>query len=238
MSSSDNSLFPQPLEKSQGLSERVYRALLQMLVRGSLKRGTVLRIDLLAKTLDVSPTPVREALARLAMTGLVQHETRKGYSIAPPMDQKQLQELIDARRLIEVAAVGRACENGGEAFVRELELALAAQRKAVEDFNRADASQDRESLAWNVMEADLHFHQTIFENTGNRFIPVMTSALSAQLHRIRQSVQSGISDDMEALREHEAIMRAVKARNRKAAEQAMDQHMDNIEKRSESDLDS
>src|SRR5690606_22973481 len=91
--------FSNPLEKSEGLSERVYRALLQMLAQGNLKRGTVFRTDLLANALDVSPPPVREALARLAITGLVVHESRKGYSIAPPMDEGQLRELIDARRL-------------------------------------------------------------------------------------------------------------------------------------------
>src|ERR1700761_3363710 len=130
MNDFDHLTFANPLEKSHGLSERVYRALLQMLVQGNLKRGAVLRIDLLAKALDVSPTPVREALARLAMTGLVQHATRKGYSSAPPMDQKQLKELVDARRLIEVAAIGRACENGGDIFVAELRQALRAQRTA------------------------------------------------------------------------------------------------------------
>ncbi|MEE9910065.1 GntR family transcriptional regulator [Brucella intermedia] len=229
--------FSNPLEKSEGLSERVYRALLQMLAQGNLKRGTVLRIDLLANALDVSPTPVREALARLAMTGLVLHESRKGYSIAPPMDEGQLRELIDARRLIEVAAIGRACENGGEIFVRELSKALDAQRLAVEAFNQSEPSASRDALAWNLMEADLNFHQTIFRNTGNRFIPVMASALSAQLHRIRQSVQTGISDDLDALREHEAIMVAVKTRSRAAAEAAMNDHIDKIQKRSEMDLD-
>jgi DNA-binding GntR family transcriptional regulator len=232
-----NSSFSNPLVKSEGLSERVYRALLQMLARGSLKRGTVLRIDLLAKALDVSPTPVREALARLAMTGLVLHESRKGYSIAPPMDVGQLRELIDARRLIEVAAIGRACENGGDTFVRELSKALDSQRRAVEAFNQSEVSAPREVLAWNLMEADLNFHQTIFRHTGNRFIPVMASALSAQLHRIRQSVQTGISDDLDALREHEAIMAAVETRSRAAAEAAMNDHIDKIQKRSEMDLD-
>lgn len=224
-----------PLAKSQGLSEHVHQALLQMLVQGVLKRGTVLRIDLLAKTLDVSPTPVREALARLATTGLVLHEPRKGYTIAPPIDRKQLAELIDARRLIEVAAIGRACDNGGAAFVRDLEKALLAQHRAVERY-QAQKDDTSEALAWDVMVADLHFHQVIFAHTDNRFIQVMSQALSAQLHRIRQSAQAGISDDQDALNEHEAILAALRTGDRAAAEQAMEQHINNVEKRSELDL--
>lgn len=235
MNSFQHSYAAPPLPKSQGLSERVYRALLQMLVQGTLKRGSVLRIDLLAKSLDVSPTPVREALARLAATGLVQHEPRKGYTIAPPLDRKQLAELMDARRLIEIAAIGRACQNGGKAFVHDLERALDAQRAAVAAY-QANIDARTEELAWNVMEADLRFHQVIFEYTGNRFIVVMSTALSAQLHRIRQSAQIGISDDQNALDEHEEIMRAVRSGDRRAAEKAMEAHMDNVEKRSESDL--
>lgn len=224
-----------PLAKSQGLSEHVHQALLQMLVQGVLKRGTVLRIDLLAKTLDVSPTPVREALARLATTGLVLHEPRKGYTIAPPLDRKQLAELMDARRLIEVAAIGRACDNGGAVFVRNLEKALSAQRRAVEVY-QAQKDDNSEDLAWDVMLADLHFHQVIFEYTDNRFIRVMSQALSAQLHRIRQSAQAGISDDQDALDEHEEILAALRTGDRAAAEKAMEKHINNVEKRSELDL--
>jgi DNA-binding GntR family transcriptional regulator len=104
------------LAQSQVLSERVYRAVLQMLAQGSLRRGAALRIGVLSKALAVSPTPVREALARLAASGLIAHEARKGYRIAPPLNAEQLKELMDARRLIEVGAIGHACRNGGRAF--------------------------------------------------------------------------------------------------------------------------
>ncbi|WP_180899691.1 GntR family transcriptional regulator [Martelella soudanensis] len=217
------------------MTEHVYHALLQMLVQGVLKRGSVLRIDLLAKTLDVSPTPVREALARLATTGLVQHEARRGYTIAPPLDRKQLAELMDARRLIEVAAIGRACENGCAAFLADLEKALDTQRKAVEAY-QSQKDEGGEDLAWQVMVADLRFHHTIFENTGNRFIRVMSQALSAQLHRIRQSAQAGISDDRNALEEHEEILAALRTGDRAVAERAMEKHINNVERRSELDL--
>ncbi len=226
------------LAKSQVLSDRVYRAVLQMLGQGSLRRGATLRIDVLSKALGVSPTPVREALARLAATGLVVHEARKGYLIAPPLTRKQLRELMDARRLIEVGAISHACRDGGQSFRAELAAAVAVQKRAVNAFHSGSTAgrSDRIAREWDILEADLHFHQVIFDNTHNRFIRVMADALSAQLHRVRQSAEHGIYDDAQALAEHETILAAVVAGDASAAEKAMNDHMNLVEQRSEEDL--
>lgn len=226
-----------PLEKAQALSERVYRAVLKMLARGGLERGATLRIDELAKALDVSPTPVREALARLATTGLVMHEARKGYTVAPPLSHGQLAELMDARQLIEVAAIGRACATGGARFAAALQAAFDAQRAAVDAFHAQPAGAMDEEIAWALMDSDMRFHQVIFDGAGNRFILVMAGALSAQLHRVRQSAERGISDDLQALSEHEAILKAVLSGERAAAEEAMNIHMDLLAKRAALDLE-
>jgi DNA-binding GntR family transcriptional regulator len=130
-----------------------------------------LRIGVLSKALAVSPTPVREALARLAAAGLIAHEARKGYRIAPPLTFEQLKELMDARRLIEVGAIGHACRNGGAAFRSDLAAALEAQSAAVEALNAANPADraERVALEWRVLEADLRFHQVIFDR---QFSPV------------------------------------------------------------------
>lgn len=226
------------IEQPQSLSERVYRAILQMLARSSLRRGATLRIDVLARTLNVSPTPVREALARLAATGLVRHEARKGYTVAPPISADQLRRLMVARRLIEVGAIGIACDEGGETFRAALMAAFARQSGAVDRFHSGvDASrEEREALGWTLMESDLHFHQVIFDHTRNHYIGVMADALCGQLHRVRQSAEAGISDDMNALAEHKAILDAVLARDRARAEAMMLAHIDNVEARSSADL--
>ena len=172
----------EPIVKERALSERVYRVILEMLTRGGLKQGATLRIDLLAKSLNVSPTPIREAMARLAGTGLVVHEPRKGYSVAPRLTRGQLAELLDARRLLEVGAVGYACLNGGEEFRAELAAAFEMQQAAVRAFHSESEpnASEHQRLAWHVIELDLHFHQVIFKHTRNKLIRVMAEALSAQ----------------------------------------------------------
>lgn len=226
------------LARSQALSERVYRAILQMLAQGRLRRGAMLRIGVLSKALGVSPTPVREALVRLAVTGLIVHEARKGYRIAPPLTAEQLKELMYARRLIEVGAAGQACRNGGEAFRSNLTAALAAQKAAVDALHSAEPADraERIALEWRVIEADLRFHQVIFDHTHNQFIRLMADALSAQLHRIRQSAEQGVNDDVQALAEHGMILDAVVTGDPATAERTMKRHMDLVEQRSAADL--
>jgi DNA-binding GntR family transcriptional regulator len=227
-----------PLDQPQPLSERVYRAILQMLARASLRRGSTLRIDVLARALKVSPTPVREALARLAATGLVRHEARKGYTVAPAISAENLRKLMVARRLLEVGAVGVACEEGGEPFRRALVAAFVAQSAAVDRFHAAVTAtlQQRDELSWALMESDLHFHQVIFDHTHNSFLNVMADALCAQLHRVRQSAEAGITDDLHALAEHKTILDAIIAKDRAKAEAAMLRHMDNLEQRSVAEI--
>ena len=226
------------LAQSQVLSERVYRAVLQMLAQGSLSRGAALRIGVLSKALAVSPTPVREALARLAAAGLIAHEARKGYKFAPPLTSDQLKELMDARRLIEVGAIGHACRNGGAAFRSDLAAALEAQSAAVDALNAANPANraERVALEWRVLEADLRFHQVIFDHTHNQFIHVMADALRAQLYRVRQSAEQGLYDSAPALSEHRMILSAVATADPATAELAMKRHIDLVESRSAADL--
>jgi DNA-binding GntR family transcriptional regulator len=227
------------LDTPQVLSERVYRAVLQMLTQGKLRRGATLRIGVLSKALGVSPTPVREALARLVATGLIVHEARKGYRIAPPLNGEQIRELMDARRLIEVAAIDHACRFGREAFRTELAAALAAQKAAAERLHSATPGSrgERAALEWRVLEADLHFHQVIFDHTHNRFIRVMADSLNAQLHRVRQSAEQGLFDDAQALAEHKIILDAVLTGDVSAAKATMFHHMNLVEQRSAADLE-
>jgi len=227
------------LETPQVLSERVYRAVLQMLAQGSLRRGATLRISVLSKALGVSPTPVREALARLAATGLITHEARKGYRISSPLTAGQIRELMDARRLIEVAAIDHACRFGGEPFRAELATALAAQEAAVNRLHSATPANrsERAALEWRVLEADLHFHQVIFDHTHNRFIRFMADALNAQLHRVRQSAEQGLFDDLQALAEHKTILEAVMTGDGSTARDTMVHHMNLVEQRSAADLE-
>lgn len=216
------------------LSERVYQSILRSVARGDLQGGEKLRIEELARTLNVSPTPVREALSRLETTGLVVHPPHRGFRVAPPLSSNQFDRLMDGRELIEVGAAGLAIEHGNAALPSLLQEALDAQEAAVAAFQTEDKTNlDR---AWAVIDADMAFHQVIFESTDNPFVRLMADSLAGQSHRIRQSTTHGVSDALEALIEHAAIVRAAQFGDRQAVESAMRMHMRLVRVRGHRDI--
>src|SRR4051812_10810655 len=81
--------------------------------------GDRLNIDALARQLAVSPTPVREALARLESDGLVRKRPLIGYTVAPVLTRQEFEELYDMRLILETAAARRAAGVGLDASALE-----------------------------------------------------------------------------------------------------------------------
>ena len=88
----------------RGLRDQVYDRLLDMLLSNTMKPGERLGIETLAARLNVSPTPVREAMVQMERTGLVTRQGFKGYRVAAPLTEVQVIELMDAREMLEVQA--------------------------------------------------------------------------------------------------------------------------------------
>ena len=222
----------------KGLRDRVYDLILDMLMTADIAPGARLSIDALARDLKVSPTPVREALVQLERTGLVVREALKGYRVAPPLADEQLEALFDARLVLECGAAELAARNAG-ALVPLLE-------RAIEE-HRAIGSRVREAAhehggTWPVellreyFLIDWNFHHLIFEGTGNPFLIDMSEAISTRVHRMRQTVRSGLSDADQAVAEHAAILEALRSQGPEAAADAMRDHIEKVRIRSRADV--
>ena len=111
--------------RRQVLRAEVEELILQRLLEARWPPGARLSIDGLARDLEVSPTPVREAMVSLERSGLVEYVALRGYVVAPMLDAEQMTELLDARRVVETAALGRAFEDV-DALLGALEEAHAA----------------------------------------------------------------------------------------------------------------
>lgn len=229
----------QPLSEHGALSERVYHAILKLFTQGAMESNSTIRIDTLASALKVSPTPVREALARLEATGLVERQERRGYRVPPPLGIDQVADLMEARELIEVACLSHAVERGGAAFKQAIQTALQEQRAAAEAYQVADAlgQSVRSQQFWAVVEADLTFHAVIVEHAGNPFLALMANALQGQQHRVRQSAEHGISDALDALREHQAVVDAILEGDLETAAAKMHAHMTGVRERALAQVD-
>lgn len=101
------------------------------IVEGVVPPGSVLEVDVLAATHDVSRIPVREALMTLVGEGLVEHQPRRGYSVTRLADG-ELAELFGVRATLELAALGVAVRLGGPDDVAAARTAHEALRRAVD----------------------------------------------------------------------------------------------------------
>jgi DNA-binding GntR family transcriptional regulator len=232
------SLPVSPLDESERLvlRDRVYDALVDLLISGRVAPGQALRIEHLANLLEVSPTPVREALAKIEATGLVTRVAQKGYRAAPLLAEAQMSELVDARELVELGAM-ELISGDLDQLVPQLEAAqerheAAAQRlAALPPGDPHVTTRQRE-----YFEADWAFHLVILRHSGNRYVLQMAESLGGHLHRRRQGVVVGVNDTRFAVREHAAILAEFQRGDVQGAIAAMRTHMEQIRSRSIKDL--
>lgn len=219
----------------KGLRDRVYDLVLDMLVGQAVEPGTRLSIDAIARDLKVSPTPVREALVQLERTGLVTREPLKGYRVAPQITDGQLESLFDTRIVLEGGAAALAAQHSN-VLVPQLEAALVEHR-AVSDRVRAAAAAGTLSVALlrEYFAIDWNFHHLIFEGTNNPFLIDMSEAISTRVHRMRQTILSGVTDVEDAVSEHTHIIEAFRTGEPEAAAAAMRDHIEKVRSRSRSD---
>jgi DNA-binding GntR family transcriptional regulator len=209
------------------LADHVYAELLASLMDGRLAPGAVVSIDGTARELDVSPTPVREALARLEHTGMVRRVALKGYRVAPVFTQEDFAELMEARLAIEPVNARLACERINQGGLAELE-------QAVEDLKSAPRGPSFAEFK-DYLEADERFHQLIARQTGNQFMEAAYAALGGQVQRFRLFGGVGITDADHAIAEHQAVLDAVSTGDPDKAAAAMADHIRKVRSRAIAD---
>src|SRR5450432_746023 len=116
------------LAQRQPLSSSVYDVVVDMLLTRELSQGARLNIEELPRMLGVSPTPVREALARVEAEGLISKEPQRGYPVAPVLGLPRFFHLIELRILIEPPAAPKAAKRTSAAQTSALHRDQARAR--------------------------------------------------------------------------------------------------------------
>ncbi len=211
-----------PLSR-QVLTDQVYEELLATLMDGRHEPGDALSIDGLARELQVSPTPVREALARLEATGLINRIAMRGYRVAPPLSPAEVAELMDARLVIEPVNALRACERVTPPLIEALDHSIADLRDGTSGPLFAPY-RDR----W---QAARRFHDLIAEHSDNRFLLMAYHCLAGPVQRFRLFSGLGVADADRAVTEHAEILAAFRSQAPKVARQAMIDHLRGVRAR-------
>jgi DNA-binding GntR family transcriptional regulator len=199
------------------LRDVVFNTLRQAILKGELEPGERLMEIQLAERLGVSRTPIREAIRKLELEGLVLMIPRKGAEVAK-ISEKSLRDVLELRRSLEELAIELACQRMTEEEIDELEDAQRAFRKAVD-------SKDVMLMA----ETDEKYHEIIYQGTKNSRLVQILNNLREQMYRYRLEYIKDADKRQILLIEHDNILKAV--RNRKVAEAkaAMREHIDNQE---------
>ncbi|TFH55979.1 GntR family transcriptional regulator [Glutamicibacter arilaitensis] len=222
------SVFSQTsLPSRQVLADRVYEELLAALIDGRFEADAALSIDGIARDLGVSPTPVREALARLEHTGMVRRAALKGYRVAPLMTAEEHGQLVAVRKLIEAENAELACARADGQMVEQL-------ADTIERLQTAPTGGSYSEFR-DYWKADEDFHRLIAEFTGNPFLLTAFQALGGQVQRFRLFAGRGVTDADCAISEHTRILQAFQAGDPKAARAAMEKHLEGVGRRAVED---
>jgi DNA-binding GntR family transcriptional regulator len=193
--------------------EHAYRRIRAAIQSGELKPGERLREMELADSIGLSRTPVREALARLESEGLVTHDATRGIMVAE-LDYSMVTELYYMREVLEGTAARLTAQHASEVEVSILED-LCRQYEA------ASKSGDDVALA----SSNRRFHDTLYRCSHNRYLVNMLTVLHDALSLLGSTTLRNPERAVESLKEHAAVVVAVKDRDPEAAEHALRAHI-------------
>ncbi|MCA0438083.1 MAG: GntR family transcriptional regulator [Austwickia sp.] len=216
----------QPPRVRRALQDEVYDAVLSMLLAGEIAPGTPVGIESLAMRLGVSPTPVREALARLAGTALIERSAMRGYRVTPPMDAAAVREFFEARVLVEIAAAKRAYAQR-DTVVPALSRAAVTHADLVTVLTGPQTpppGTDRAMLIRRCLEADLAFHRVIAQHCDNRYLRDLADRLGATPLRLTRLTSLAPAAAACAVAEHHRITTAFAEGTREEVQDAVRRH--------------
>ena len=197
------------------LRDVVFNTLRQAILRGELKPGERLMEIQLANKLGVSRTPIREAIRKLELEGLVLMIPRKGAEVAE-ITEKSLKDVLEVRRALEELAVEIACEKMTAQQIEEL-------KAAAKEFEVTLKSKDVTKYA----EADVKFHDVIYMATDNQRLIQLLNNLREQMYRFRVEYLKKDESHVKLLEEHDQIIENIEKRNKEEAAKIVCRHIEN-----------
>ena len=197
------------------LRDVVFNTLREAILRGDLVAGERLMELQLAAKLGVSRTPIREAIRMLEQEGLAITIPRKG-AIVARMTEKDMQDVLEIREALEELSVQVACDKITDGEIVQL-------RKNMENFEQALKSDDLKKMA----QADVEFHDVIYQATDNPKLINMLNNLREQMYRYRVEYLKDPQNHEQLLNEHEAIYQGIVKKDKDAVTAMIRKHISN-----------
>ena len=214
----DNNFLELKLDNYKPLREVVFNSIRGAIISGVLKPGERLMEVQLAEKMGVSRTPIREAIRKLELEGLVVMIARKGAYVAD-LSIKNITDVLEVRAALEGLASGLAALRMTDEEIKDLEL-------TARHFEQAMNSNDVEG----VIQTDIEFHEKIFKSTRKAKLQQLANSLMEQVQRFRVMYLNKATKSTNLIKEHYKIAEAISKRNREMAENISKIHIQNAEK--------
>ena len=210
-------LVPIRLDNYKPLRELVFESLHEAIISGQLSPGERMMEIQLAEEMGVSRTPIREAIRKLELEGLVLMIPRKGAYVAG-LSMKDIADVFEIRRALEGLAAELAAERITDEELEELERYLV---KIAEEIEAQDLDK--------VVAIDTDFHTLIYNASRNQRLTQIISNLREQIQRFRTTSLSYPGRMKSALEEHRKIVEAIATRDGEMARKIAQEHIENAE---------
>lgn len=207
-----------PIQVDETSKSLIYKKLRRSIIMGHREPGERLNVEEIADEYNTSVTPVRDALQMLSHEDLVDIKPRSGYFVKS-ITLKQLRDLLDVRRVLELTAIERAALRATEEQIEEMCHVHAGYT------GDDDESYDR------YTDENRHFHYLLAKAGGNNELAELVGSLHDRLARFMVMRRAGKTMEIT----HEKIIEALKAQDVEAARQTL---LDDIDRAHEAILDS
>ncbi len=212
-----NKLSKINLNDYKPLREVIFNSLREAIIIGELRPGERLMEVQLAEKMGVSRTPVREAIRKLELEGLVDMIPRKGAHVAE-LSVKDIVDVLEVRASLDGLATGLAAERITDDELKELKFINGQFSNYIE----------KENLNGSIKK-DAEFHDIIYKASRNDKLLVILNNLREQVQRFRIIYLKDYSSPKDLINEHNNIFDAVSTRDREAATAIARTHINNQE---------
>jgi DNA-binding GntR family transcriptional regulator len=204
------------------LSNQIYAVLKEMIADHRFQPGARLNIESIARELDVSRTPVWEAVRRLEQEGLVENIPNRGVFMSS-LTAEQALDLYAVREVLEGMAARLAASRIDDSSLEKMARCISRQREVI-------ASQD--VVAYSKL--DFEFHATVYDACGNEWLKELLEAIKNKMRPLTLHMQP---DFTELIDQHAILLQALTGRDPEKAEQAFRRHNQYMMAQIREDLD-
>ena len=215
------------IKHNETLADQAYKIIKKAIVNGKLKENEPLPEERLAKNLGISRTPLRDALNRLSVEGLVIQQTGRPAKVASFTKEKSL-EYLELRSLLEVYNIEKTISKFDDDLITKLQENLSEQLSAICFYFNIKYI----IYYHDFIELDSAFHLLLASRNNNNELKEIIHRMNTGINRAFLILSSTLpASAKEAYVEHKEIVEALENQDVVLARNKMIVHLNNVEKR-------